>query len=156
MNRIVSKKLLYDQQETLTQEDEHFYAVDENGNYLMVNDDGTPFDIKAAYTEARDSGRIYPYRICLDENNYHTYERIGTFNEQDLKNGYFNEDYTEITLNGERYHLTEAYLPEDDDQESQEFSLWIFSCQVNELSLYYKLGYGIQFFDGGRSTKWRF
>ena len=97
-------KQLYNQQETeviLTTEEEHIYAVDEDGNYMILNDDGTPFDIKAAYTEARDKGYIYPYQICLDEEDYHTYERTGIFDEEDLKNSIFNDDYTEITIDGE-------------------------------------------------------
>lgn len=120
---------LHNQQETeviLTTEEDHIYAVDEDGNYLMLNDDGTPFDIKAAYTEARDEGHIYPYQICLDENNYRTYERIGTFDEDDLKNGVFNKDYTEITIDEETYHLEHAYRPQEDDSDGQTFSLWAF------------------------------
>ena len=38
-------KQLYNQQETeviLTTEEEHIYAVDEDGNYMILNDDGTP------------------------------------------------------------------------------------------------------------------
>ena len=42
----------------LSTEEEHIYAVDEDGNYMILNDDGTPFDIKAAYTEARDKGYL--------------------------------------------------------------------------------------------------
>ena len=58
-------------------------------------------------------------------------------------------------LNLESGQMNEINIKRSGGQVSTE-SLWIFSCQVNELSLYYKLGYGIQFFDGGRSTKWRF
>lgn len=121
-------KQLHNQQETeviLTTEEEHIYAVDEDGNYLMLNDDGTPFDIKAAYTEARDKGHIYPYRICLNEEDYHTYERTGIFDEEDLKNSMFNDDYTEITIDGETYHLEMSYKQQEDEPKDQ-CVLWAF------------------------------
>ena len=121
-------KQLHNQQETeviLTTEEEHIYAVDEDGNYLMLNDDGTPFDIKAAYTEARDKGHIYPYQICLNEEDYHTYERTGIFDEEDLKNSMFNDDYTEITIDGETYHLEMSYKQQEDEPKDQ-CVLWAF------------------------------
>lgn len=121
-------KQLYNQQETeviLTTEEEHIYAVDEDGNYMILNDDGTPFDIKAAYTEARDKGYIYPYQICLDEEDYHTYERMGIFDEEDLKNSIFNDDYTEITIDGETYHLEKSYMQKEDEPKDQ-CVLWAF------------------------------
>ena len=121
-------KQLYNQQETeviLTTEEEHIYAVDEDGNYMILNDDGTPFDIKAAYTEARDKGYIYPYQICLDEEDYHTYERTGIFDEEDLKNSIFNDDYTEITIDGETYHLEKSYMQKEDEPKDQ-CVLWAF------------------------------
>ncbi len=60
---------------------------------------------------------IYPYQICLDEEDYHTYERMGIFDEEDLKNSiFFNDDYTEITIDGETYHLEKSYMQKEDDE----------------------------------------
>ena len=61
----------------------------------------------------------------MDEEDYHTYERMGIFDEEDLKNSIFNDDYTEITIDGETYHLEKSYMQKEDEPKDQ-CVLWAF------------------------------
>ncbi len=111
----------------------HFEKQEEENAmlYMQVEPDEKeePFKGGNVFENALYYGYVEQVEMYINESGFHDYRSVRKISEEDLEGAYYNEDYTEMTIQGVKYHTMLQSKVFDEEEESEDFHLkvWVFS-----------------------------
>lgn len=81
------------------------------------------------FDEALYYGYVEQVEMYINELGVHDYRRVKKLSKEELEGSYYNDDYTEITIQGVKYHtmLQSKELDEEEELEDSPLKVWVFS-----------------------------
>lgn len=89
-------------------------------------ENGEVYKGETIFEEALYYGHVEQVEMYINESGSHDYRRVKKLSTKELEGAYYNEDYTQMTIQGVKYYVMPQSKDLDEGEDSP-FTVWVFS-----------------------------